>query len=177
MALPGVNEIEVANRLRETMEKLRPTLPKHNDMQLAFDATKFMSDSLKEISKTLSETILIVGLVVFVFMVSIRTAIVPAGGYAGLFDRCGPGQFIYMGFSLNLLTLLAIVLAVGLVVDDAIVVVENVQRHISEGHSRIHAAAHRCPGVGRADHRDDDHVGHVFAPIGFKGGLNRNAFS
>lgn len=98
-----------------------------------------MENALKEISKTLSETILIVGLVVFLFMGSLRTAIVPL--VAMPVSLIGATLVIYlMGFSLNLLTLLAIVLAVGLVVDDAIVVVENVQRHILEGHTRIDAA-------------------------------------
>src|SRR5688572_4313228 len=75
--LAGVNEIEVAHRLRAEMERLRPTLPKDIDMRLAYDATVFMEDALKEITKTLSETIMIVGLVVFLFMGSVRTALVP----------------------------------------------------------------------------------------------------
>ncbi len=137
--LPGSNEIEVAHRLRSDMEKLRETLPEHIDMQLAFDATKFMEDAIKEISKTLVETICIVGLVVFLFMGSLRTAIVPL--VAMPVSLVGAAMLMMlMGFSLNLLTLLAIVLSVGLVVDDAIVVVENIQRHVQEGHTRIRAA-------------------------------------
>src|SRR3954452_5070008 len=117
--LPGSNEIEVAHRLRAEMERLRPTLPKDVDMRLAFDATVFMEEALKEISKTLTETIIIVGFVVFLFMGSIRTALVPVVAMAVSLV----GAAIVMmacGFSLNLLTMLAIVLSVGLVVDDAI---------------------------------------------------------
>jgi len=173
--LPGSNEIDVAYRLRDTMEKLRPSLPKHMDMQLAYDATKFMEDSLKEISKTLGETILIVGLVVFVFMGSIRTAIVPL--VAMPVSLIGAVLVIYvMGFSINLLTLLAIVLAVGLVVDDAIVVVENVQRHITEGHSRIDAALIGARELVGPIIAMTITLATVYAPIGFQGGLTGMLF-
>ena len=75
--LVGANEIEVARRLREEMERIRPTLPKDIEMRLVWDGTMFMRDALQEITKTLAETIAIVGLVVFLFMGSIRTALVP----------------------------------------------------------------------------------------------------
>src|SRR5437016_3225099 len=137
--LPGSNEIEVANRLHAEMARIRPTLPSDIDMQMAYDATVFMTDALQEISKTLVETILIVGLVVFLFMGSIRTALVPL--VAMPVSLVGAAIVMYaFGFSLNLLTILAIVLSVGLVVDDAIVVVENVERHVREGKTRIQAA-------------------------------------
>src|SRR2546428_359075 len=137
--LVGSNEIEVANRLHAEMARIRPTLPNDIDMQLAYDATVFMTDALHEISKTLAETILIVGLVVFLFMGSVRTALVPL--VAMPVSLVGAAVVMYaFGFSLNLLTILAIVLSVGLVVDDAIVVVENVERHVREGKTRIQAA-------------------------------------
>ena len=92
----------------------------------------FMEDALKEIAKTLTETILIVAVVVFLFMGSVRTALVPL--VAMPISLIGAAIVMYaFGFSLNLLTILAIVLSVGLVVDDAIVVVENVERHVREG--------------------------------------------
>src|SRR5207249_11925323 len=74
---PGSNEIEVATRLHAEMARIRPTLPGDIDMQMAYDATVFMTDALQEITKTLMETIAIVGLVVFLFMGSVRTALVP----------------------------------------------------------------------------------------------------
>src|SRR5690606_13371529 len=123
--LVGSNEIEVAKALRAEMERIRPNLPKDVDMRLVWDGTMFMRDALEEISKTLVETMLIVGLAVFLFVGSIRTALVPL--VAMPVSLIGAGLVMYLlGFSLNLLTILAIVLAVGLVVDDAIVVVENV---------------------------------------------------
>ena len=109
------------------------------DMQLVWDGTMFMRNALTEITKTLSETILIVAVVVFLFMGSVRTALVPL--VAMPVSLIGAAIFmVAFGFSLNLLTLLAIVLSVGLVVDDAIVVVENVERHVRLGKSRIDAA-------------------------------------
>ncbi|MGH7343210.1 MAG: efflux RND transporter permease subunit, partial [Candidatus Rokuibacteriota bacterium] len=137
--LVGINEIDVARRLRAEMERLRPTLPEDIDMRLVWDGTTFMRDALKEISKTLVETMLIVGLAVFLFMGSIRTALVPL--VAMPISLVGAAIVMAaFGFSLNLLTILAIVLSVGLVVDDAIVVVENVERHVRLGKSRTQAA-------------------------------------
>jgi multidrug efflux pump len=173
--LPGVNEIDVANRLNRAMEELRPSLPSHMDMGLAFDATKFMRDALYEISQTLLETICIVGVVVFLFMGSIRTAIVPL--VAMPVSLIGASILMYlMGFSLNLLTLLAIVLAVGLVVDDAIVVVENVQRHILEGNSKINAALIGARELVGPIIAMTITLAVVYAPIGFQGGLTGMLF-
>ncbi len=173
--LPGTNEIAVADRLQKAMEKLRPGLPTHVDMQLAFDATKFMRDALQEISKTLIETILIVGVVVFLFMGSLRTAIVPL--IAMPVSLIGATICMYlMGFSLNLLTLLAIVLSVGLVVDDAIVVVENVQRHIREGHSKIQSALIGARELFGPIVAMTITLAVVYAPIGFQGGLTGMLF-
>lgn len=173
--LPGSNEIEVAFRLRDAMDAMRKTLPKHVDMQLAFDATQFMQDALKEISKTLVETIIIVGLVVFVFMGSFRTALVPL--VAMPVSLIGAALVMYlMGFSLNLLTLLAIVLSVGLVVDDAIVVVENVQRHVLEGNSRIRAALIGSRELVGPIIAMTITLAAVYAPIGFQGGLTGMLF-
>ncbi len=173
--LPGSNEIDVANRLKGALEELRATLPTHVDMQLAYDATKFMRQALSEISKTLMETILIVGLVVFVFMGSVRTAIVPL--VAMPVSLIGATVIMYlMGFSLNLLTLLAIVLAVGLVVDDAIVVVENVQRHILEGNSKMRAALIGSRELVGPIIAMTITLATVYAPIGFQGGLTGMLF-
>ena len=173
--LPGTNEIAVAARLQEAMEKLRPNLPARMDMQLAYDATKFMRDAIKEITKTLIETIAIVGIVVFVFMGSLRTAIVPL--VAMPVSLLGATICMYlMGFSLNLLTLLAIVLSVGLVVDDAIVVVENVQRHIREGKSKIQSALMGARELFGPIIAMTITLAVVYAPIGFQGGLTGMLF-
>ena len=173
--LVGVNEIEVAHRLRAEMDRIRPTLPPDVDMQMAYDATVFMEDALKEISKTLTETILIVGLVVFLFMGSIRTALVPLVAMPVSLV----GAAIVMsaaGFSLNLLTILAIVLSVGLVVDDAIVVVENVERHVREGRSRKEAALLGARELVGPILAMTVTLAAVYAPIGFQGGLTGSLF-
>ena len=173
-ALIGSNEIEVAHRLRDEMERIRPTLPKDIDMQLVWDGTMFMRNALTEISKTLSETILIVALVVFLFMGSVRTALVPL--VAMPVSLIGAAIFMFaFGFSLNLLTLLAIVLSVGLVVDDAIVVVENVERHVRLGKSRIEAALIGARELIGPIIAMTITLATVYAPIGFQGGLDRLA--
>src|SRR5688572_10069079 len=173
--LVGTNEIEVAHRLRAEMERIRPTLPKDIDMQLAYDATVFMEDALKEITKTLTETVLIVGLVVFLFMGSLRTALVPL--VAMPISLVGAAIVMYaFGFSLNLLTILAIVLAVGLVVDDAIVVVENVERHVRLGKTRIQAAIVGARELVGPIIAMTITLAAVYAPIGFQGGLTGSLF-
>jgi multidrug efflux pump len=173
--LPGSNEIEVSTKLRAAMNELQKDLLPHIDMQLAYDGTKFMRKSLAEISKTLTETILIVGLVVFLFMGSLRTALVPL--VAMPVSLVGATLVMYlMGFSLNLLTLLAIVLAVGLVVDDAIVVVENVQRHMRDGYGRIEAALIGSRELVGPVIAMTITLATVYAPIGFQGGLTGMLF-
>ena len=174
-ALVGSNEIEVAHRLRGEMERIRPTLPKDIDMQLVWDGTMFMRNALTEISKTLSETILIVALVVFLFMGSVRTALVPL--VAMPVSLVGAAIFMFaFGFSLNLLTLLAIVLSVGLVVDDAIVVVENVERHVRLGKSRIEAALAGARELIGPIIAMTITLAVVYTPIGFQGGLTGSLF-
>src|SRR5436190_596693 len=173
--LVGSNEIEVANRLHAEMARIRPTLPSDIDMQLAYDATVFMTDALHEITKTLIETILIVGLVVFLFMGSVRTALVPL--VAMPVSLVGAAIVMYaFGFSLNLLTILAIVLSVGLVVDDAIVVVENVERHVREGKTRIQAAIVGARELVGPIIAMTITLAAVYTPIGFQGGLTGSLF-
>lgn len=173
--LPGSNEIEVQQRLTAEMERIEAALPEDVQMRLVWDGTMFMRDALTEIIKTLTETILIVGLVVYLFMGSIRTALVPL--IAMPVSLIGAGLVMYAsGFSLNLLSLLAIVLSVGLVVDDAIVVVENVERHVRLGKSRIEAAL-----VGARELRGPIvamtiTLATVYTPIAFQGGLTGSLF-
>ncbi len=174
-AVPGVNEIDVGYRLRDEIERIRPTLPRDIDMKLVWDSTMFIRNALTEIMKTLSETILIVAVVVFLFMGSIRTALVPL--VAIPVSLIGAALFmVAFGFSLNLLTLLAIVLSVGLVVDDAIVVVENVERHVRLGQSRINAALAAARELLGPIIAMTITLATVYAPIGFQGGLTGSLF-
>src|SRR5678815_3899445 len=144
-------------------------------MKLVWDGTMFMRDALKEITKTLGETVLIVAIVVSLFMGSVRTALVPLVAMpVSLF-----GAAIVMlasGFSLNLLTILAIVLSVGLVVDDAIVVVENVERHVREGKSRIEAALIGARELKGPIIAMTITLATVYTPIAFQGGLTGSLF-
>lgn len=168
--LPGTNEISVAYALRAEIEAIKSVLPAGMEIALAYDGTVYMENSLKEIATTFTETVLIVGLIVFLFLGSARSALVPLvtipisliGALAAM---------MAMGFSLNLLTLLAIVLSVGLVVDDAIVVVENVSRYMRAGMGRIEAAlasSHQLFGPIVAMTIT---LAAVYAPIGFLSGL------
>ena len=173
--VPGTNEIDIAHRLRDEMERIRPTLPSDIDMKLVWDGTMFMRNALAEITKTLSETILIVAVVVFLFMGSVRTALVPL--VAMPVSLIGAAIFMFaFGFSLNLLTLLAIVLSVGLVVDDAIVVVENVERHVRLGRSRIEAALTGARELVGPIIAMTITLATVYTPIAFQGGLTGSLF-
>jgi multidrug efflux pump len=168
--LPGANEISVAYSLRAALDTIRPDLPAGTDIGLAYDGTVYMENSLKEIGKTFTETVLIVGLIVFLFLGSWRSALVPLvtipisliGATAAM---------LAMGFSLNLLTLLAIVLSVGIVVDDAIVVVENVSRHMQNGMGRFQAALVSTRQLFTPIIAMTITLAAVYAPIGFLSGL------
>ena len=173
--LVGANEIDVQQRLVAEMDRLRPTLPKDIEMRLVWDGTRFMRDALEEISKTLVETMLIVGLAVFLFMGSLRTALVPLVTMP--VSLIGAAIVMYaFGFSLNLLTILAIVLSVGLVVDDAIVVVENIERHVREGKSRRQAALVGARELVGPILAMTVTLAAVYTPIGFQGGLTGSLF-
>ncbi len=174
-SLPGSNEIEVAHALRAEMERIRPGLPGHVEMDLAFDGTTFMENAIHEIGETLAETIAIVGLVVFLFLGSLRTAIVPL--VAMPVSLVGATiVMLALGFSLNLLTILAIVLSVGLVVDDAIVVVENIQRHVQLGKTRLQAALVGARELLGPIIAMTITLAVVYTPIGFQGGLTGMLF-
>ncbi|MBL8752035.1 MAG: efflux RND transporter permease subunit, partial [Planctomycetes bacterium] len=173
--LVGANEIDVSARLKAEMERMRPKLPADVDMNLAYDGTMFMSDALTEIGWTLLETIGIVAGIVFLFLGSIRTALVPLVampvsliGAVAVMAACG--------FSMNLLTILAIVLSVGLVVDDAIVVVENVERHVREGKSKLQAALDAARELLGPIVAMTITLAAVYAPIGFQGGMTGALF-
>src|SRR5437762_2934152 len=137
--LPNANSVDVIKRVRVEMEQIKRELPTGLNAEIAYDATAYINDAIHEVIKTLIETLLIVMLVIFLFLGSFRSVIVPV--VAIPISLIGAMFLMQVfGFSLNLLTLLAIVLSVGLVVDDAIVVVENVERHMREGMSRMQAA-------------------------------------
>jgi multidrug efflux pump len=168
--VPGANEIDIADALYEEVASINTVLPEGHELIIAYDVTTYMRDALKEIFITLGETILLVGLVVLALMGSFRTALVPLltipisllGATAAM---------ALMGFSLNLLTILAIVLSVGLVVDDAIVVVENVAMNLRNGMSRRQAALASSRRLLSPIIAMTITLAVVYAPIGFLSGL------
>ena len=170
-AAPGASEIAVADALYDRIEEINKILPDDLELFMAFDISNYMRDSLREIVITLGETILLVGFVVVALMGSFRTALVPLMTIPiSLLGAVAAMSVI--GFSFNLLTVLAIVLSVGLVVDDAIVVVENVARNLRSGMSRYDAAltsSRRLLGPITAMTAT---LAVVYAPIGFLSGLS-----
>lgn len=173
--LPGANEIDIGDQIYERMAKINAALPKGMSLEMAYDGTIYMRNALKEIFITLFETIALVGLVVLLMMGSIRTALVPLvtipisilGSIAAM---------AVMGFSLNLLTVLAVVLSVGLVVDDAIVVVENVARHMRDGHGRMQAALESSRELLSPIIAMTVTLAAVYAPVGFVAGFTGALF-
>ncbi|MBK6736965.1 MAG: efflux RND transporter permease subunit [Haliea sp.] len=168
--LPGANELQIGNHLYGVLDQINATLPDGMEITVGYDGTLYMRDALKEIFITLAETVLLVGIVVLLFMGSLRSALVPLVTIP--ISLLGAMATIYaMGFSFNLLTVLAIVLSVGLVVDDAIVVVENVARFMREGMSRREAALASSrqlltPIIGMTIT-----LAAVYLPVGFLSGL------
>jgi multidrug efflux pump len=125
------NALEVADRVRAEVEAIRPTLPPGVDIVVTFDSTRFIAAAIGKVWRTMAEALILVVLVIFLFLGSLRAAAIPAV----VIPVCLIGSFALMaafGFSINLLTLLALVLAIGLVVDDSIIVLENVQRRVDE---------------------------------------------
>ncbi len=168
--VPGANEIDIADRMYAMLDEINANLPEGLHISVGFDVTKYMRSALREIFTTLAETILLVGVVVVAMMGSVRTALVPLVTIPiSLLGAIAAMSF--MGFSLNLLTVLAIVLSVGLVVDDAIVVVENVARHMRDGMGRVQAALASSRQLVTPIIAMTITLAAVYAPIGFLTGL------
>ncbi len=173
--LPNSNALDVIRLVREEMADIQATLPTGMNAIVAYDATEYIESSIKEVVTTLAETLIIVMLVIFLFLGSLRSVLIPI--VAIPVSLIGAVFLIQVfGFSINLLTLLAIVLSVGLVVDDAIVVVENVERHINEGKSRLQAAFFGARElVGPVIAMTITLVA-VYLPVGLQGGLTGSLF-
>ena len=167
---PGSNPLTVARAARAELGEIRTQLPEGLDFRIPYDASEFIEDSIEEVFKTLVEAVLIVLVVIYLSLGSMRAAVVPAVAVP-LSLIGGAFLMLWMGFSVNLLTLLAMVLAIGLVVDDAIVVVENVHRHIEMGKPRLQAATDAARELGLPIVAMTTTLVAVYAPIGFMGGL------
>jgi multidrug efflux pump len=173
--LPNANSIDVIKRVRAEMEQIQKELPTGMTGQIAYDATAYINDAIHEVVKTLIDTLLIVMVVIFLFLGSFRSVVVPV--VAIPISLIGALFLMQLfGFTLNLLTLLAIVLSVGLVVDDAIVVVENVERHIREGMSRMNAALKGARELIGPIIAMTITLAAVYTPIALQGGLTGALF-
>ena len=173
--LPNANSIDVIKRVRTEMESIQKQLPSGMEAHIAYDATDYITNAIHEVIKTLIDTLLIVVVIIFLFLGSFRSVLVPV--VAIPVSLIG-GIFLMQafGFTINLLTLLAIVLSVGLVVDDAIVVVENVERHMSEGQSPYDAAINSARELVGPIIAMTITLAAVYLPIGLQGGLTGSLF-
>ena len=168
---PGTSEIVVGDALYKAVDEINESLPEDLDLFIPFDNSRYMREAVAEIFSTLGETILLVGLVVLALMGSARSALVPLLTIP-ISILGATAAISLIGFSMNLLTILAIVLSVGLVVDDAIVVVENVARNLREGMSRKEAALASSRRLLSPIIAMTMTLAVVYAPIGFLSGLS-----
>ncbi|MCL2723885.1 MAG: efflux RND transporter permease subunit [Polyangiaceae bacterium] len=173
--LPNANSLDVIKKVRDEISAVQRELPTGMQAFVAYDSTLYINDAIHEVVDTLFETILIVVVVIFLFLGSLRTVIIPVVAV----PLSLVGAIFLMqafGFTLNLLTLLAIVLSVGLVVDDAIVVVENVERHIREGLSPMNAAIEGARELVGPIVAMTITLAAVYIPVGLQGGLTGALF-
>ncbi|MEW5250865.1 efflux RND transporter permease subunit [Microbulbifer sp. 2201CG32-9] len=173
---PDANALEVIRAVREKLETdIFPQLPRGMIGEIPYDSTEYIEDSIYEVVKTIAEAVLIVILVIYLFLGSVRSVVIPAVAVplslvGALF------LMLLMGFSINLLTLLAMVLAIGIVVDDAIIVLENVHRHIEEGMAPRDAAIKGARELAWPVVAMTTTLIAVYLPIGFLGGLTGTLF-
>ncbi len=173
--LPNANSLDVIKAVRKEMAAIQAELPSGLDGQIAYDATAYIDNAIREVTHTLVLTLVIVALIIFLFLGSFRSAFIPM--LAIPLSLIG-GFFLMQvfGFSINLLTLLAIVLAVGLVVDDAIVMVENVERHLGMGKPPLEAALTGARELVGPIIATTVVLAAVYTPIGIQGGLTGSLF-
>lgn len=172
---PSANPLDVIKNVRAALPELEAQLPPNLKVAIAYDATEFIQASIDEVVKTLGEAVLIVIVVVFLFLGAFRSVLIPVVTIP--LSMVGVLFFMQlMGYSINLLTLLAMVLAIGLVVDDAIVVVENIHRHIEEGKTPFDAAIEGAREIAVPVISMTITLAAVYAPIGFLEGLTGALF-
>src|SRR5581483_8041924 len=173
--LPTANSLDVIKQVRDAIPGIRAQLPAGMKVGIPYDSTAYIQDAIKEVLSTLSETLIIVIIVIFLFLGSFRSVLIPV--VAIPISLIG-AVFIMLvaGFTINLLTLLAIVLSVGLVVDDAIVMVENVERHLHLGKSPFRAAIDAARELVGPIIAMTITLAAVYAPIGIQGGLTGALF-
>ncbi|KTD33006.1 hydrophobic/amphiphilic exporter-1 (mainly G- bacteria), HAE1 family [Legionella nautarum] len=175
LAQSTANPVEVAAAVHKTINSLKQTLPPGFNIQFVFDSTRYIKQSIHEVYKTFIEAILFVGLVVFLFLGNLRAAVIPII----TIPICLVSAFwpmYWLGFELNTLTLLAMVLAIGLVVDDAIVVLENCHRHMQNGLNPLQAAIRGSNEIVFVILAMTITLAAVYAPMGFVAGFTGKLF-
>ena len=173
---PSANVLQAAQRVKAALPGIQAQMPVGMVQKIAYDGTKFIDTSIKEVIKTLVEALLIVTAVIYLFLGTLRAVIIPVVAM----PLSLVGAFFLMsalGYSINLLTLLALVLAIGLVVDDAIIVVENVDRHLKAGVSPFNAALQGARELGGPIIAMTVVLVAAYLPIGFQGGLTGALFT
>jgi multidrug efflux pump len=174
-ATPQGNPLTIVKGVRALFPEMERNLPPSLKMTVAYDSTKFIQSSINEVRDTLMEAVVIVVIVIFLFLASFRSVVIPVVTIPlSLVGACI--LMLVMGFTLNLLTLLAMVLAIGLVVDDAIVVVENIHRHLEEGKTPVEASLIGAREIVGPVISMTITLAAVYAPIGFLGGLTGALF-
>jgi len=172
---PSANPLDVAKEVTHGIADIRATLPKGMTVEIVYDASSFISASIEEVFKTIGEAALIVVVVILLFLGSFRSVLIPIVTIP--LSLIGVCFVLYaLGYSINLLTLLAMVLAIGLVVDDAIVVLENIHRHIEEGLTPVEAAVVGMKEIFVPIVSMTITLAAVYAPIGFTQGLTGSLF-
>lgn len=173
---PDANSLDVIKGVRKTLDdEVFPAMPEGMDGNIPYDSTEYIQDSIDEVMTTIIEAVIIVIIIIYLFLGSIRSVIIPA--VAVPLSMVGAlFLMLLMGFSINLLTLLAMVLAIGIVVDDAIIVLENVHRHVEDGMSPGDAALKGARELAWPVVAMTTTLVAVYLPIGFMGGLTGTLF-
>jgi len=173
--LPTANSLDVIDRVRQALPGIQAQLPQGMKVGIPYDSTEYIKDAIREVLKTLIGTLLIVIVVIFLFLGSVRSVLIPV--IAIPISLVGAVFLMLVaGFTINLLTLLAIVLSVGLVVDDAIVMVENVERHLHEGKPPMKAAIDAARELVGPIIAMTITLAAVYTPVGIQGGLTGALF-
>src|ERR1700686_1088249 len=173
--LPTANTLDVMKHVREAMPEIQAQLPAGMKAGVPYDSSAYIQDAIDEVLKTLTETLLIVILVIFLFLGSVRGVIIPV--VAIPISLIGAVMLMAtFGFTINLLTLLAIVLSVGLVVDDAIVMVENIERHLHMGKTPLQAATDAARELVAPIIAMTITLAAVYTPVALQGGLTGSLF-
>lgn len=172
---PSANPLDTASAVLSELPAIQTSLPEGMTVSMVYDSTETISASIEEVFKTIAEAVIIVILVILLFLGSFRSVLMPIVTIP--LSLVGVCFFLYaMGYSINLLSLLAMVLAIGLVVDDAIIVVENIHRHVEEGLPPMAAAIKGMKEIWLAIVAMSLTLVAVFIPIGFTGGLTGSLF-